>query len=240
MATPSIMTILAEDRLKVNEESIIVVSLVDEDDQPLANQYITLNMGDDVQTVLTNDEGEYTFTYTPAADGELSITAEYECYGDYGSSATATITVTKYSTNFQYYKIKDANLGDTVKISAKLLSDGQPVKYQDVTVTVNGEDYTAKTSSTGYFTLNYVTATAGVNNITFTYNGNNEYEATTDTTTFNVIGDKKETNFLYYQIKDATLSDTVKISAKLLSDGQPVKSQNVNITVNSVEYTPKT
>ena len=238
--TPSIMTILAEDSLKVNEESIIVVSLVDEDDQPLANQYITLNMGDDVQTVLTNDEGEYTFTYTPAADGELSITAEYECYGDYGSSATATITVTKYSTNFQYYKIKDANLGDTVKISAKLLSDGQPVKYQDVTVTVNGEDYTAKTSSTGYFTLNYVTATAGVNNITFTYNGNNEYEAVTSTTTFKVIGAKKETGFLYYTIKDVNLGDTVKISAKLLSDGQPVKSQNVIITVNGVEYTAKT
>ena len=67
------MTILAEDSLKVNEESIIVVSLVDVDDQPLANQYITLNMGDDVQTVLTNDEGEYTFTYTPAADGELAV-----------------------------------------------------------------------------------------------------------------------------------------------------------------------
>jgi len=238
--TQSIMTITAEDSLKVNEESTIIVSLVDEDDQKLANQYVTLQVGDDVQTVLTNDEGEYTFTYTPTTDGEISINAVYECYGDYGSDATATISVTKYSTNFQYYQIKDANINDTIKISAKLLSNGQPVKYQDVTVTINGEDYSARTSSSGYFVLNYVATTAGVNNITFTYDGNSEYESVTSTTTFNVIGDKKETTFLYYNIKDVNLGNTVKISAKLLSNGQPVKSQNIIITVNGKNYTAKT
>ena len=238
--TPSILTITTPETIKVNEDATITVSLKDEDNHTLANQYITLQVEDDVQTVLTNDEGEYTFTYTPTTDGEISINALYECYGDYGSSATATISVTKYSTNFQYYQIKDANINDTIKISAKLLSNGQPVKYQDVTVTVNGEDYSARTSSSGYFVLNYVATTAGVNNITFTYDGNSEYESVTSTTTFNVIGDKKETNFLYYNIKDVNLGDTVKISAKLLSDGQPVKSQNIIITVNGKNYTAKT
>ena len=77
-------------------------------------------------------------------------------------------------------------MGNSVKISAKLLSEGQPVKYQDVTVTVNGEDFSVRTSSTGYFVLDYMTTTSGINNVTFTYSGNNEFSPVTSTTSFKV------------------------------------------------------
>ena len=181
--------------------------------------------------------------YVTNTAGVNNITFRYGGNGEYNSVINSTsfrVVGQKKDTSFLYYGIKDVNIGDTVKVSAKLLCDGQPVKGQNVIVSVNGEDFTAKTSSTGYFVVEYVTTTSGVNNITFTYAGSDEYNAVTNITSFNVIGQKNPTTFLYYKIKDVKVGDGVKISAKLLCDGQPVKSQSVMVIVNGENFIVKT
>ena len=127
---------------------------------------------------MTTTAGVNNITFTYSGNNEYEATTDTTSFNIIGQ---------KSPTLFQYYNFKDTTLGNSVKISAKLLSEGQPVKYQDVTVTVNGEDFSARTSSTGYFVLDYMTTTSGINNVTFTYNGNTEYDGVTNTTTFNVI-----------------------------------------------------
>ena len=224
-------------------ESVKISAKLLSDNQPVNGQTVTVTVNDDMFVVKTSSTGYFALNYVTTIAGMNNITFNYEGNEDYKevtNISSFNVVGNKKDVSFIYYNIKDVNVGDTVKISAKLLCEGQPVKSQKVTVKVNNEDIIVKTSSTGYFAFDYVTNTAGVNNLSFVYEGNAEYNAVTNTSQFNVVGDKKNVSFLYYGIKDVNVGDTVKISAKLLSEGQPVKGQNVIVTVNGEDFTAKT
>ena len=236
----SVITVNTVDDVNVGDNVTISGRLTDTDNNPISG-VVNVFVNDDEYVIDGDDDGIYLLVFTVTKAGINNVCVVFEANERYTSSQAITSFIAhKKNATFQYYNIKDADLGATVKISAKLLSDGVPVKGQNVIVTVNGEDFTAKTSTTGYFALEYLTNTVGVNNITFCYDGNGEYDAVTNSTSFRVVGQKKGTSFLYYGIKDVNIGETVKISAKLLSDGQPVKGQSVTVTVNDDDFAAKT
>ena len=201
--------------------------------EPVIREKITITINDDSIEYTTSTTGYFIIYVDATTTGVNNLTYSFDGSSKYYATANNTTFMVKKSANFLFYKIKDTDFGNVVKISGKLLYDGNPVKKQNVTVTINDETFTFKTSTTGYFTMNYTTKTAGVNNITFTFEGGDEYFATSNTTTFNV---KNDTTFLYYNIRDAIMESPVKISAKLLSGDVPAKRQNVTVKVNDETF----
>lgn len=202
--------------------------------EPVIREKITITINDESIEYTTSTTG-YFITYVDATTtGVNNLTFTFDGSSKYYATSNNTTFTVKKTANFLFYNIKDTDCGNVVKISGKLLYDGNPVTKQNVTVTVNGETFTFKTSTTGYFAMNYTTKTVGVNNITFAFDGGEEYFETLNTTTFNV---KNDTTFLYYNIRDAQVGSPVKISAKLLSGDVPAKRQNVTVKVNDETFT---
>lgn len=200
---------------------------------PVVRESVTVTINDEEFTFTTSTTGYFVMNYEAKRVGVNNITFNFDGSSKYYATSNNTTFNVKKTATFLFYNIKDTDYGSTVKISGKLLYDGNPVKRERVSITINDEVFTFTTSTTGYFVMNYTTKIAGVNNLTFNYDGGLEYFATSNKTTFNV---KNNTTFLYYNIKDVIKGNSVKISAKLLSGDVPAKKQNVTIKINEEEF----
>ena len=128
-------------------------------------------------------------------------------------------------------------MGSTIKVSGKLLCDGEGVKGEKVTIKVNGKTFTATTGGYGYFTINYTITSYDNLNISMSYAGSSKYEATTNSTVYAV---KQPTNIYMYSRSGDKVGTTIKVSGKLQSNGEGVKGEKVNINVNGKTYTATT
>ena len=75
------------------EELVINGKLVDSKNTPIGGANLTLNLNGSKVIVTTNDDGEYTYTYTPGL-GVNSLTVTFDGNSDiYGSSASKDVTI---------------------------------------------------------------------------------------------------------------------------------------------------
>ena len=158
-----------------NDNITITGRLVDEDGDNLSNEMICINLNDNLINVTTVN-GIFNYNTTAKIVGTNNLSIIYYGNNNYSeSSVNTTFEVRKLSTNIEIYNLKPATIGTTIKISGKLLTNGTGLKQQTVKITINGQTYTTTTYTSGYFTINYTTTQVGNNNVTFTYNGNNNY-----------------------------------------------------------------
>ena len=134
--TLSTLTITAPDDILLDEEINITVTLRDEEDNFIPNQYITVQVGDDVQTLLTDDEGKCVIPFSSNTPQTIQITAEYKCYNDYGSSATKQLTVSELITGqLVLTGVESPHIGDTLTLNVTFELD----KPADVNVNITYE-----------------------------------------------------------------------------------------------------
>lgn len=232
------LTVDAIDDKKYNENVTVTGILSDTEGNPLSNMNVRVVLNRAKATVSTDENGRYVHTAKVNAMGQNNVTVIFDGDKSYASYETSTTFVAeKAEASFLFYKIKDAEYGSQVKVSGKLLSGGNPVVRENVTVTINGERFNFTTSTTGYFIMYYDATTLGVNNMTYNFEGSSKFYRTGNNTTFNV---KKTATFLFYDIKDCNFGDVVKISGKLLYDGKPVTKENVTLRINDEVFTLKT
>ena len=147
------------------------------------------------------------------------------------------VIVNLKKTNIQLYNSYIGTKGSNATLNGKLLSNGTGVKGVTVTVTVNNKNYTATTLSSGYFQVNYTVTNYNSQNVKFTFAGNSNYEACSNSTTLKI---KQPTTITTYNIATAKVGSTIKIGAKLLSNNTGVKNQNVIIKINGKSYSATT
>lgn len=212
------------------------------DGLPVVREYVSVTVNEESHIVKTSTTGYFTLDYVAQTEGINTVTFDYEGSDEYLQAHNSTTFIVRKDATFLFYKIRDTNYGETVKISAKLLSDNNPVKGQTVTIQINNETQTIKTSTTGYFAIDYMPTNAGINNLSFIFNGNAEYAPVTNHTTFTVNEQtvKQDVTFLFYKIGDVGCDENVKISGKLLCDNSPVKNRNVSVIINGESYVLKT
>ena len=198
---------------------------------------ITIKVNNKTYTTTTGGYGYFTVNHTITSYDDLNVTFTYKGSSKYISSKNSTIYTVKKPTNLYMYTIYNTNVGKTIKISGKLQYNGEGVKGETVTIDVDGKKYTATTGGYGYFTINYTVDSYKNHTVTFTYKGDKNYLASTNTTTFVV---KQDTNIYMYPRTSAKYGSTIKVSGKLLSNGEGVKGQNIKITINGKSYTAKT
>ena len=90
------LTVNLPETFEVGKKSNITFTLKDELDNNLANQYIIITIDDEIiDTIVTDNDGRCNYEYTPSSTGTKSITADYTCYKNYGSSLSKDILVTE-------------------------------------------------------------------------------------------------------------------------------------------------
>ncbi len=203
----------------------------------VSGETVTVSVDGRNLTAKTSSTGYFTVSYVVKSYGSHKVVFTHAKSAKYLASKNTTSFNVLEPTTIQYYKISNADYNSTVKVSGKLLANGKGIKGQSVTITINGVKYTAKTSSTGYFTINYKVNSYDARKVTFSYSGSNSYKSTTNSTNFKV---KQPTNIAIYKISTVKKGAAAKISGKLLSNNNAVKKLSLTITVNGIKYTAKT
>ncbi|RAP45889.1 MAG: hypothetical protein BZ135_04850 [Methanosphaera sp. rholeuAM6] len=198
--------------------------------------YITVN--NETFTVKTDKNGKYSIKYTTKKTGKNSVSVTYEKTSEYDfNMVTGEFIVKKPASIILYNKTVTVEDKEST-VSGKLLSNNKGIKGANIIITINGKKYTAKTYSSGYFTLKYTVPTGSKTyKITTSYAGSSTYPKAKNETTVYI---KKESNIILYKVPVATKGNVSKISGKLLSNNKGIKGVNVTLDINGKKYYAKT
>ena len=198
--------------------------------------YITVN--NETFTVKTDKNGKYSIKYTTKKTGKNSASVTYEKTSEYDfNMVTGEFIVKKPASIILYNKTVTVEDKEST-VSGKLLSNNKGIKGANIIITINGKKYTAKTYSSGYFTLKYTVPTGSKTyKITTSYAGSSTYPKAKNETTVYI---KKESNIILYKVPVATKGNVSKISGKLLSNNKGIKGVNVTLDINGKKYYAKT
>ena len=234
-------TTLSLDPLKdAKLNSVITISgkAVDENDQAIVGQ-VNLLINNARATLITDNNGKFTYNYTVTRVGVNNITATLkETNNTLSSNATTQVTVTPLNTKITLKPITNVKLGETVTINGQLLDENNKGIYGTIKLLINNAHATVKTDNNGVFTYNYSTSRVGVNNVTVSYLESAKYTASNTTATFNVL--QKGTKIVINKIQPVKLGNTATISGQLLDESGKGIYGTVKLLINNGRATVKT
>ncbi len=227
----------------VNYSDIVSISgkYTDNTGRLLIRTPLNINFNGFTYTTKTNDSGKFILDIQTYKIGENKVSVSYPGNKRYnGAEATTTFFVIGESDILSIDTIPTTQYTDTVKITGKYTDKyGKTFGNVALTININGINYTTKTDSSGYYTLNYKTNTIGVNNVSVSYYANNTYPALTNMINFNVT--RKDTRLSLETIPNSTLGSKITIKGKYTdSSGNPLKLTTVSLLINDVRYPAKT
>lgn len=236
----------------------ITATLTDEHGTKLANQKITLTIGNKTYNLTTNSNGEITQKYTTDNIGKQNITAKYSGTNQYNATSTTTsITVQdKVSTKITLTASNSTPIvNHTITITATLTDkDNKKLSNQNVTLNIAGKTYNLKTNANGVVTQSYTPTKVESQTITATYKGNNQYNTstssikvtvknkintkTTATATNGIIGEKLTLKATVTDTANNKISEgnlifklngvTIKDNGKLTGSSNPLRAKVTN------------
>jgi protocatechuate 3,4-dioxygenase beta subunit len=213
----------------------IKVNATDEDDNPVNNVPVLIK--DEDGNIIGNgtlNNGTVNIT-VPLGPGEHLLTIETEQTDDYEASSTKLeVVVPKFDTNLTVDEVEDVTVGEEVTISGRLTDEfGNAIAGADITVTVNGEDIETTTDDEGNYEVTYPADTLGQNKVTVTYPGDDEHEASTTNSTFDVNKVQLEAEVTPTDVNPVNTTVEVKVTDadKNPVDNIPVIVKDENGTV---------
>ena len=117
--------------------------------------------------------------------------------------------------------------------------DGKTISNSNVRLFLNGNKYFSRTDKTGTYVFTTKITTAGINNLSVGYGGNDKYNPFETNTTFNVY--KYDITITHNTIPDTLYKNNYTITGKFTTtDGKPLSNSNVKIIINNKKYLART
>ena len=226
--------------VKYNDNVTITGKFTEDNGKAISNTNLNVSINGKQYKTKTDGNGVYNFSTQVKTVGVNNVTVSYAGNTNYNSYAANSTFTVKQPTWIKTASMANVEIGTTVKIVGRLLSNvtGQAIKYAQVTVKVNNETYQLKTDGAGYVRLNYTVNDYNVQKITFKYNGNSLNLASSNSTSFKV---KQPTWIKTANMANVDYGSTVKVVGRLLNNNSAaVKYAYVNVTVNNKVYKVKT
>lgn len=241
------------------ENSIVITGKVtDESGTALGDSDVNLNItsrayGDEEylpvasESVKTDNEGVYSYSYMPTTGGQLNITATNNAIQGF---ANTSIFVEPKSTIVTINTSKSINIGESFNITGRLTdNDGNALRYTSIGVLVRGtpygdENYSqfskeyTKTDEEGYYTYIYTPNLSGRFDISTYYPGYHLYRFNRTDLSVRVI--PKSTKVIINPVDDINLTESVTINGTLTDgDNNPLRYTSVGIILD-YDYDNKT
>ncbi len=226
-----------------NETTIITGTLTDENDIGISDAIITITIEEETYTGTTNSEGTYTIEITtPSIPGTYTVTANYNGDETYKpASNTAQLEVINADTSITINDIPATYTDKTTTVTGTL-TDAYDNTISDatITITIEEETYTGTTNSEGTYTIEITTPSIpGTYTVTASYNGDESYEPSSQTTQLEVI--TTPTTMTINNISPALSNKTVTVTGTLTDvNNDAISDATVTITIEDETYTGTT
>lgn len=243
----STVTVSAIEPVFVGNDTVISGVLVDQYGDVIGNAPINITVNNGTHTVVfntvTDAEGKYNVTYKTVYGGVNNVTAVYVGNSTYNPTrANNTFTVDKLDTSITVGANESVKVTKNVTINGTLVDqDGKFVPNANITVIVNNNTVIVTTTDAeGKYSVNYTTNVTGKNNVTVKFDGNDTYNPTNNTTTFNV--EKLDTKILLDQPDDTVFHTNTTITGILLDEfDRQIQFADVTLTLpNGTNVTVRT
>lgn len=89
-------------------------------------------------------------------------------------------------TTIKQNPVNTTKIGQPIEITGHLTCNNKPLTNQTITIQINNQKITTTTNNMGEYKINYTPNKTGINNITTTYQGTQQYKPAKTTTTFTV------------------------------------------------------
>jgi len=208
--------------------------LVDENGEPRGNENITLVVNGVEIPLVTDENGIFNHTLPANTTGTNNITVTYPGDDNYNpTSDNTTVDVGKRESIITINPVDTVKAWDNVTLTGKLVDDlDNPLSRVNITLNINGKDEIVITDDTGVFQYNYTAEITGENTVTASFEGNNDYNPSSDNTTFSVT--KLNVTIVIDPVRGKVLDD-VEINVTVLDEkGNPVNGGRVGFKVNGI------
>ena len=213
----------------------------DVDGKAISNSNVRVFVNGKKFLAKTDKTGTYTLSVKVNAVGENNVTVAYAGNDNYNSyEDTTTFNADKQDVIVTVNAIEDTKVGENVTITGTFTDkNGKAIINSNVKITINGKKYYARTDSTGSYTFTTTVTSAGINNVTVGYSGNDKYNSYEDVTTFNVGA--QDVLVTVNPIEDTVVGENVTITGTFTDKyGKAIINSNVKITVNGKKYYART
>ena len=225
---------------KLGDEVTVKGKLVDENNKPIADKTVTINVNGKDYNVTTDSDGTFKKTVTADTLGKNNVSVSYDGSDKIeSSSAKTTYNVAgKVSSKLSLDPIKDTTVGDKAKVSGKLVDeDGKAISGATIKVIVDGKTYNTTTNKDGSFTVNALTNKSGKQKVKVTYDGDLLHNSTSASATVKV-----DKNDVLVKVNKVTgiIGEKIKFVATVTDKkGNKITGGNLVFKLNGVTFNNK-
>ena len=213
----------------------------DVDGKAISNSNVRVFVNGKKFLAKTDNTGTYTLSVKVNAVGENNVTVAYAGNDNYNSyEDTTTFKADKQDVVVTGTVINIPKVGENVTITGTFTDkNGKAIINSNVKITINGKKYYARTDSTGTYTFTTTVTSAGMNNVTVGYSGNDKYNSYEDVTTFYVGA--QDVIVTVNHIEEVAVGDNVTITGTFTDKyGKAIINSNVKILFNGKKYYART
>jgi hypothetical protein len=258
--TPNLKSILAapDVNMEVGDGSKYVVVLKDEDNNAIANQTISVKIGDVLLSADTDEKGVAVFDLNLTV-GNYTAVADFDGLGDYApiqstssivvSEAVPTRIDTIITVDAKFSRVaNDYSAGERGALFYALLTDinGNPLVNKTVQIAVNGPIYNVTTDEQGRAGLQVNLAAANTYTYALSFQGDDQYNAA-PLASSKLTVTKKSTSITAANkaFKAKAKTKTISVTLKTVKNPYDKKTylkagKKVTLKINGKTYTAKT
>ncbi|RAP51992.1 MAG: hypothetical protein BZ138_03930 [Methanosphaera sp. rholeuAM270] len=226
---------------KYKDSILIAGKFMDVNGKVLKNSLLNLNINGKKVNVKTDSSGVYRYSFKNNLTGTNNVSVSYHGNDLYNANTSSySFNVSRRGVVLLFDKVSVVRFKENVTVTGRFCDDsGHGLLNSNVRITVNDKSVLVKTGSAGRFSYTFKALCTGVNNISASYMGNNNYGANSTGLTFKVL--KQYLRLSITPIKNAVMGDSIRIKGKLTDrKGHPLMNSNVKIKLNNNSFTVKT
>ncbi|KZX10614.1 beta strand repeat-containing protein [Methanobrevibacter filiformis] len=226
---------------KVNISVSINGTLLDGNNNSIVGVSVFVTVNGVNYTGITDGSGKWNVTYLVNSTGLFNVVTKFGGNVIYtGASNSASFSGLALNSNLVVNPVAGAKLNSSVSINGTLLDErNNPIAGVNVSVTVNGVNYTGTTDGSGKWNITYLVNSTGSFNIVAVFNGNVNYTGASNGTSFS--GLDLYSTLVVNPVAGAKLNSSVSINGTLLDENnRSIAGVSVVVVVNGVNYTGTT
>ena len=258
--TPTLKSILAASDvvMEVGDGSKFVAILKDENNKAIANKTVSISIGNETFTQVTDEKGVAEFNLDNLTVGNYSVIAKFDGEGDYAPiSSDGAITVSEVvpkridtiiTVDATFTRnATDFGAGERGGFFYAILTDinGNPLANKTVQIAVNGPIYNKTTDEQGRFGLQVNLAAANTYTYALAFQGDEKYNAAPlASSKLTVVKKSTSISASAKTLKSTAKTKKITVTLKTIKNAYDKKTylkagKKVTLKINGVTYTAK-
>ncbi|MEA4956251.1 MAG: hypothetical protein VB038_00810, partial [Methanobrevibacter sp.] len=224
---------------KVSQQSNITGVARDENGNALVGITITVTVNGVNYSVTTSSTGGWSLLYTPNISGDLNIMVSWVGNATHVGFTNSTVFNVANLTTNSTINVVNSTVGKSTTLNGTATDEnGNQLVNVQLTVTVNGVNYSVTTNGVGFWILTYIPNTSGSLDVQVNWTGNSTHNGFTNTTVLNVS--RAATNSTINTPNGKIGQQSTINGVAIDENGNLLANIQLTVTVDGTSYTVNT